>query len=57
MVAQALASEHPVPMGFVGMKDRYAESGRWDVLLEKYGLTAEAIAREAKAVLARKVAL
>ena len=54
MVAQALASEHPVPMGFVGMKDRYAESGRWDVLLEKYGLTAEAIAAEARRVLERK---
>jgi len=54
MVAQALASEHPVPMGFVGMKDRYAESGRWDVLLEKYGLTAEAIAAEAHQLLERK---
>jgi transketolase len=54
MVAQALASEHPVPMGFVGMKDRYAESGRWDVLLEKYGLTAEAIAAEARRLLERK---
>jgi transketolase len=54
MVAQALASEHPVPMGFVGMKDRYAESGRWDELLEKYGLTAEAIAAEARRLLERK---
>jgi transketolase len=54
MVAQALASEHPVPMGFVGMKDRYAESGLWDVLLEKYGLTAEAIAAEARRLLERK---
>ena len=54
MVAQALASEHPGPMGFVGMQDRYAESGRWDVLLEKYGLTAEAIAAEAHQLLERK---
>ena len=54
MVAQALASEHPVPMGFVGMKDRYGESGRWDELLEKYGLTAEAIASEARQLLERK---
>jgi len=43
-----------VPMGFVGMKDRYAESGRWDVLLEKYGLTAEAIVTEARRLLERK---
>jgi len=54
MVAQALASEHPVPMGFVGMKDRYAESGGWDVLMEKYGLTAEAIVTEARRLLERK---
>jgi transketolase len=54
MVAQALAGEHPVPMGFVGVKDRYAESGRWDQLLEKYGLTAEAIAAEARRLLERK---
>lgn len=54
MVAQALAGEHPVPMGFVGIDDRYAESGRWDVLLEKYGLTAEAIVGEARRLLERK---
>jgi transketolase len=54
MVAQVLASEQPVPMGFVGMKERYAESGRWDVLLEKYGLTAEAIVAEVHRLLERK---
>jgi transketolase len=54
MVAQVLAGEHPVPMGFVGMKDRYAESGRWDELLEKYDLTAEAIAVEVRRLLERK---
>lgn len=54
MVAQHLAGVLPVPMGFVGMKETYAESGRWDELLQKYGLTPEAIVREAKAVWARK---
>jgi transketolase len=54
MVAQVVGSEHPVPMGAVGIRDRYAESGRWDELLERYGLTAEEIVREVKAVLARK---
>ncbi len=54
LVAQAVASEHPVPMGFVGMKDSYAESGRWDELLDKYGLTAEAIVTEARRLLERK---
>ncbi len=54
MVAQHLAATHPVPMGFVGMKDRYAESGRWDELLEKYDLTPGAIVREVEKVVARK---
>ena len=27
MVSQVVTAKHPVPMGFVGMKDRYAESG------------------------------
>jgi transketolase len=54
LVSQVVGSREPVPTGAVGMRDRYAESGRWDELLQKYGLTAEAIVREVKAVLARK---
>jgi transketolase len=54
LVAQHLAGSQPVPMGFVGMKERYAESGKWDELLQKYDLTADAIARECEAVIARK---
>jgi transketolase len=54
LIAQHLAGVQPVPMGFVGMKDRYAESGKWDQLLEKYDLTPAAIVREAEAVVARK---
>jgi transketolase len=54
LVSQVVGSREPVPTGAVGMRDRYAESGRWDELLQKYGLTAEAIVQEVKAVLARK---
>jgi transketolase len=36
------------------MKDRYAESGSPAQLLEKYGLTADGIIREVRAVLKRK---
>jgi transketolase len=54
LVAQVVGSKEPVPLGAVGVRDRYAESGRWDELLQKYGLTADAIAREVKGVLARK---
>ena len=53
MVAYEVARTHPVPMGFVGV-DRYAESGKWDELLDKYGLNAPAIAREVQQVVARK---
>jgi transketolase len=53
MVAQHLAGVAPVPMGFVGMRG-YAESGKWDELLQKYRLTPEAIVREAQQVIARK---
>jgi transketolase len=54
MVAQVVTATHPVPMAFVGMKDRYAESGSPAQLLEKYGLTADDIIREVRAVLKRK---
>lgn len=55
MIAQLLATKgHPVPMGAVGMHGRYAESGTWKQLLERYGLNAEGIVREVKAVLDRK---
>ena len=54
LVAQALALHQPTPMAFVGMQDQYAVSGRWDQLLERYGLTAEKIAEAARGVLARK---
>ena len=53
-VAQVLAEEMPAPMEFVGMKDRYAESGRWDLLMEKYGLTAYEIVGAVRRVVGRK---
>ena len=53
-VAQVLAEEMPAPMEFVGMKDRYAESGRWDLLMEKYGFTASEIVGAVRRVVGRK---
>jgi transketolase len=54
LVAQTLALHEPTPMAFIGMQDRYAVSGRWDQLLEHYGLTGEKIAEAARSVIARK---
>jgi transketolase len=54
LVAQTVALHQPVPMVFMGMQDQYAKSGRWDELLEHYGLTPEKIAEAAREVMARK---
>src|SRR5260370_23579810 len=43
-VAQVVAETHPCAMEFVGIHDRYAESGQPEELLEKYGLVARDVA-------------
>ena len=53
-VAQAVAEINPCVMEFVGIHDRYAETGQPDELLEKYGLVARDIAAAARKALARK---
>lgn len=53
-VAQIVASEKPVPMEFVNLGDRYAESGKAEELLERYGLTAGDIEKSVKSVVKRK---
>jgi transketolase len=52
-VAEVLAQTHPVPVEFVGVDDVFGESGKPDELLEKYGLTAEAVAAAAHRAIAR----
>jgi transketolase len=53
-VAQAAAELHPCAMEFVGIHDRYAESGQPEELLEKYGLVARDVAAAVRKVLSRK---
>lgn len=53
-VAEVVVSHSPVPMSFVGMHDRFGESGTPAQLMEKYGLTAAAIVEEAVRLLQRK---
>lgn len=57
MVAQVVAQHAPVPMGFVGLKDRYAESGTPEALVEAFGLTAKHLFEEVKALVERKKSL
>jgi transketolase len=47
-VARVVAERHPVPMGFVGVENTYAESGEPQALLEKYGLMPADIVAAAK---------
>ncbi len=54
MVAQALAECAPAPIEFVGVPNRYGESGTWDEVLEIMGLTDKGVAAAARKVLARK---
>jgi transketolase len=53
-VAQAVAESNPCVMEFVGIHDRYAESGGPEQLLEKYGLVARDIAAAARKAVSRK---
>lgn len=50
-VAEVLAQEHPVPMRFVGMRDRFGESGNPDELLKEFGMTSKEVAQAAREVL------
>jgi len=54
MCAQALAMGTPVPMEFVGVQNRYGESGTWDEVLEIMGLTADGVEQAVRKVVARK---
>ena len=53
-VAEVLGGCHPVPLERVGIDDRFAETGPYDRLLDKYGLGVTDILEASKRVLARK---
>ena len=54
IVARIVASNQPVPMGFVAIKDTYARSGKPAELLQEYGLTAKDIEQTVHEVLKKK---
>jgi transketolase len=53
-VAEVLARHHPIPMEFVGMQDRFGESGTPDELIEACGMSSQAIMDAVKKVISRK---
>ena len=54
MVAELLAGEHSVPIEFIGMHDRFGESGDPDELIEAFGMGVGAIKEAVKRVIERK---
>jgi len=53
-VARVLTQNTPVPQEFVATNDTFGESGKPELLMDKYGLNAEAIVKAALKVIARK---
>jgi len=53
-VAECLAASHPVPIEFVGVEDRFGQSGTPDELIEHYGMGTADIKKAVNKVLARK---
>lgn len=53
-VSQVVVNSQPVPMEFIGVDDTYAESGKPDELLEKYGLKSVNVIESIRKVLKRK---
>jgi len=52
-VAECLAARHPVPMEFVGVHDRFGQSGTPKELIEYYGMGCDAIVEAVRRVLRR----
>ncbi len=53
-VAETLAAAQPVPLERVGIVDTFAESGDYDELLDKYGMSVGDVVAAVRRVLARK---
>jgi len=53
-VAEVLSQNYPVPMEFIGMRDRFGESGEPNELIEAFGMGKNAIKEAVKKVMNRK---
>ena len=53
-VAELISQHFPVPLKIIGIEDRFGESGKPEELLEKFGLTVEAITKAVTHVLRMK---
>ncbi len=55
-VAECLAEQYPAPLERIGVNDTFAESGPYLDLLDKYGMSVDAIMAAAQRAMARKQA-
>ena len=53
-IAEVVVANSPVPMEFIGVQDRFGESGTPKELFEEFGLSAKFIAQAVRQVLKRK---
>jgi len=53
-IAEVISAGEPVPMEFIGVLDRFGQTGETEELCKTYGLTSEKIAAAAKKVISRK---
>lgn len=53
-IAEVLGEHYPVPMKILGVRDVFGESGEYEELLEKFGLTTLNIVTSAREILRRK---
>ena len=53
-VSEFLSQNYPVPQEFIGMRDRFGESGKPDELFEEFGMSVAHIKEAVKRVLKRK---
>ena len=54
-IKELVAQEYPVPIEFVGVKNRFGESGQPEELLKKFGCSHADIIKAIKKVIARKI--
>ena len=54
-VSEVVSQNFPVPMEFVGVKDKFGQSGTPDELIEHYGMSTQAIKEAVKRVITRKL--
>ena len=54
-VAECLAKYYPTPIEFIGVNDKFGQSGTPDELIEHYGMGVESIKKAVERVMKRKI--